>query len=143
MSELRTQLDENQKCLNDITHEKGVSNWLTAYPISDQGYDLNKQQFWDCVRLHYGWRLTSISSTSNSGSKMDIQHTISCKKGGFITIKHNDLRDLTANLEVCKNVDIEPQLLLVTGETFDNRTASTSNEARVDIKSGRFCLRGQ
>ena len=143
MTELRTQLDENQKCLNDITHEKEVSNWLKAYPISDQGYDLNKQQFWDRVRLHYGWRLTNISSTWIFGSKMDIQHTISCKKGGFITIKHNDLRDLTANLEVCKDVDIEPQLLLVTGETFDNRTANTSNEARVDIKSGRFCVRGQ
>ena len=63
MTELRTQLDENQKCLNDITHEKEVSNWLKAYPISDQGYDLNKLQFWDRVRLHYGWRLTNISST--------------------------------------------------------------------------------
>ena len=51
---------------------------------------------------------------------------MSCKKGGFITIRHNDLRDLNANLltEVCKDVDIEPHLLPVTGETFDNRTAN-------------------
>ena len=49
--ELQTQLDENQMCLNYITQEKGVSSWLKVYPISDQGYDLNKQQFWDCVRL--------------------------------------------------------------------------------------------
>ena len=35
LTELRTQLDENQKYLNDITQEKGVSNWLKAYPISD------------------------------------------------------------------------------------------------------------
>ena len=70
---------------------------------------------------------------------------MSCMKGGFITIRHNDLRDLTANLltEVCKDVDIEPQLLPVTGETFDNRRANTSNEARVDIKSRRFWVRGQ
>ena len=76
---------------------------------------------------------------------MDIQHAMSCKKGGFITIRHNDLRDLTANLltEVCKDVDIEPQLLPVMGETFENRTANTSNEARVDIKSRRFWVRGQ
>ena len=76
---------------------------------------------------------------------MDIQHAMSCKKGGFITIRHNDLRDLTANLltEVCKDGDIEPQLLLVTGETFDNRTATTSNEARVDIKSRGFWVRDQ
>ena len=76
---------------------------------------------------------------------MGIQHTMNCKKGGFITIRHNDLRDLTANLltEVCKDVDIEPQLLPVTGETFNNRTTNTSNEARVDIKSKRFWVRGQ
>ena len=52
---------------------------------------------------------------------------------------------MTANLltEVCKDVDIEPQLLHVTGETFENRTANTSNEAKVDIKSRGFWVRGQ
>ena len=77
---------------------------------------------------------------------MNIQHAMSCKKGGeFITIRHNDLCDLTANLltEVCKDIDIEPQLLPVTGETFNNRTANTSNDARVDIKSRGFWVRGQ
>ena len=140
-----TQLNENQKRLNDITQKKGVSNWLKAHPISDQRYDLNKQQFWDCVRLRYGWRLTNIPSTCSCGSKMDIQHAMSCKKGGFITITHNDLRDFTTNLlkEVYKDVDIELQLLPVTGETFNNQTANTSNEARVDIKSRGFWVRGE
>ena len=117
LTELGTQLNENQKRLDDITQEKGVSNWLKPYPISYQGYRLNKQQFWDCVRLRYGWRLTNNSSTCSCRSKMDIQHSImGCKKGGFITIRHNDLGDLTANLltEVCKDADIEPQHLPVT-----------------------------
>ena len=26
-------LNENQKCLNEMTQEKEVSNWLMAYPI--------------------------------------------------------------------------------------------------------------
>ena len=128
MTKLRTQLDENQKHLNNITQEKGVSNWLKAYPISDQGY----------ICLSYGWRLTNIPSTCSCGSKMDIQHAMSCKKGRFITIRHNDL--LT---EVCKDVDIEPQLLPVMGETFENRTANTSNEASVDKKSRGFWVRDQ
>ena len=60
-------------------------------------------------------------------------------------IRHNDLRDFTANLltEVCKDVDVEPQRLPVTGETFENQTANTRNEARVDIKSRGFWVRGQ
>ena len=76
---------------------------------------------------------------------MDIQHAMSCKKGGLITIRHTDLRDLTANLlaEVCKDVDIKPQLLPVTDETFNNQKANTSNEASVDTKSRGFWVRGQ
>ena len=60
---------------------------------------------------------------------MDTQHATSCKKGEFITIRQNDLRDLTAKLltELCKDVDIKPQLLPVTGEKFNNRTAKNGN----------------
>ena len=70
---------------------------------------------------------------------------MNCKKGGFITIRHNDLRDLTANLltDIWRDVDIEPQLLPVTGETFENRTANTSNEARGDIRSRAFWVIGR
>ena len=55
-------------------------------------------------------------------------------------MRHN-LRDLTVNLltEICKDVDIEPQILLVTDESFNNRKTNTSNEARVD--QGAFLMR--
>ena len=76
---------------------------------------------------------------------MNIQHAMNCKKGGYITIRHNDLRDLTANrlTKICKDVNIKPQLLLVRSETFNNRTANTSREARVDLKSRVFWVKGQ
>ena len=32
------------------------------------------------------------------GHKMDMQHAMTCKKGGFITIRHNDVWDLASNL---------------------------------------------
>ena len=74
---------------------------------------------------------------------MDIQHPMICEKGGFIKTRHNDLRDLPANLltKVCKDANIE--LLPVAGETFNNQTANTSNEAKVDIKPREFWVRGQ
>ena len=79
-------------------------------------------------RLRCGWRLTTIPSTCSCGSKMDIQHAVSFKKGGFITIRHNDLRNLTAHLlmEVCKDVDLEPQLVPVTGEESFNKWAANT-----------------
>ena len=84
-----------------------------------------------------------IPSTGSCGSKMDIQHAMRFKKGGLITIRHNDLRNLTAYrlTESCKDVDIEPKPVM--GEIFNNRTASTSNEARVNIQSRGFLVRGQ
>ena len=55
---------------------------------------------------------------------------MSCKRGGFVTIRHNDWPDLTAKLlnNVCNDVEIEPKLLPVTGEIFLNRTPNTPNK---------------
>ena len=39
---------------------------------------------------------------------------------------------------VCKNVDIGPRLLYITGETRINRRTNTINEARVDIQIKGF-----
>ena len=53
---------------------------------------------------------------------MDTQHAMSCKKRGLITIRLNDLRNLAANqlTELCKDVDIEPQLPPTMGQIFNN-----------------------
>ena len=42
-----------------------------------------------------------------------------------------------------KDVDVEPQLLPVTGETFKYRRVNTSTEARVDTKPTGFWVRVQ
>ena len=45
---------------------------------------------------------------------------MSCNKGGFLSISHNDLRDLTARIvpDVCKDTEIEPKLLLYLEKNF-------------------------
>ena len=68
------------------------------------------------IRLRYGWENMQYTNICPCGSKFDIHHSMSCKKGGFIyirpLIRQIDLRDLTANMmpEVCKNTKIEPKL---------------------------------
>ena len=42
LNTLQNRLNENQLRLNSINREKGVSSWLTPYPISDHGFDLIK-----------------------------------------------------------------------------------------------------
>ena len=62
-----------------------------------------------------------------------------CKKGGFITMRHNELRDLEAELlnTVCKDVQIEPVLQDITGEVL-NPGANKSADARLDIHARGF-----
>ena len=62
----------------------------------------------------------------------------------FITIRHNEIRDLTANLlsEVCNDVTVDPHLAQVTGERFKNKTANDSDEARLDVSARGFWVRG-
>ena len=52
-------------------------------------------------------------------------------------MRHNEIRDTFANLmdEVCHDVQIEPMLQELQGETFDNKTTCSDEEARPDIKA--------
>ena len=69
---------------------------------------------------------------------------MSCKKGGFVSIRHNDLRVITAKIVsvVCKDKEIQPKLLPLSGEELHERTANQSNEARLDIRARGFWERG-
>ena len=111
-------MNDKEKRLADISALTGFSNWLTLLSITEFGFKLSKQQFWDSIRLRYGWENSHLPTSCPCGSKFDIQHSMSCKKGGFIYIRHNDLRNLTANvmLEVCNDTEIEPKLTPLSGE---------------------------
>ena len=79
------------------------------------------------------------------GYKFDIQLNMSYKKASFIYKRHNNLRNLTANMmsEVCKDTEVEPKLTPLSGEELHSRTSSSSNEARVDIRTRGFWKWGQ
>ena len=145
LESIRSSMNEKQLRLNDNNTEKGVSNWLTVLPIKHHGFDLNKQEFWDGIRLRYGWNLLNLPTVCACGTKFDLQHAMNCKKGGFINIRHNNVRDLTSNMlsEVCKDVTSEPLLLPLTGEEFERKSTKTANESRLDIKARGFWLKGQ
>ena len=125
--------------------EAGSSNWLTSLPIRAKGFSLNKQEFVDAVALRYGWPVEGLPDLCACGSPNDVTHTMTCKKGGFVCIRHDEVRDLTASMlrEVCQDVTTEPALLPLDGEHLRYRTANTSNEARVDVSARGFWVRGQ
>ena len=61
--------------------------------------------------------------------------TTSCSVGDFPGMRHNEIRDLTANLlwEVAHDVCVEPALEPLSGEMFPFRSTNIEDHARVDV----------
>ncbi|XP_066919036.1 uncharacterized protein [Clytia hemisphaerica] len=142
---IRAEMTDDQKRIHEANCYTGASNWLTNLPIRDQGYDLNKEQFHDALRIRYDWSIPRLPSECVCGNRFDISHALSCKKGGYVTLRHNEVRDITAKLldEVCVNVRNEPRLITLDGEGLTHKTANTSEGARLDVSATGFWTPGQ
>ena len=124
----------------DLAQEKGASSWLTSLPLKEFDLVLHKGAFRDAVALRYGWLPKNIPTHCSCGSTFTVEHALSCPKGGFPIMQHNEVRDLTANLmtEVCHDVCIEPALQPVTGELLSGAFANTDDGARLDVAASGF-----
>ena len=71
--------------------------------------------------------------------QFSVDHAIVCQRGGFIIQRHNELRDLEAEMlrMVCNDVEVEPVLQEVTGETI-NHGANKAPDAPLDIHARGF-----
>ena len=89
--------------------------------------------------------LPNLPTNCACGDQFSVAHALTCKKGGFIHQRHDAVKNLIASLldNVCCDVNIEPELIPLTGEKMDYKTANTSSEARSDIKAKGFWQQGQ
>ena len=101
LENIRSYLTKEQTRLNNLNQEYGSSSWLTTLPISEEGYDLTKQLFWDLIRIRCGWTLTRLPVYCECGERFDLEHALSCKKGGW-------LRIITTQLSEKHNIIITP-----------------------------------
>ena len=60
--------------------------------------------------------------------------------GGFPTIRHNEIRDFTANAmsETCHDVCIKPPLQALTTEPLPHATSNRDDGARLDLRTQGF-----
>ena len=144
LDEIRKNMNKEQLRANDLAQMKGASAWLTALPLRDEGYQLNKREFFDALALRYRWAVKRLPILCVCGKKFDPDHANTCMKGGFIHRRHDQLRDLLAELmdEVAHDVRIEPDLQPLSGETL-RATANQDDEARLDIAARGFWQRGE
>ena len=126
-------VDEKTKKLLLCAQEKGASSWLSTLPIKKLGYSLNKREFRDAVSLRYGWQIPDTPVLCGCGSDNTIDHILTCKRGGYVSMRHNALRDIEGELlrNICKDVKIEPQLI----PNQNENAGSNAEGARLDISA--------
>ena len=143
---MKDRLHENHRYALDLAAEKGASCWLKTLPLKRYHFDLTITGFRDGLALHYGSKPLKIPEICPCGDPFSLSHALQCNKGGYTQMRHDEIRDTFAAImkEVCSDVEIEPKLQPLEGESFVHRTTSTEDEARLDIKANglwdsRFC----
>jgi len=102
---------------HDLAAEKGSSVWLTVLTLREMGFNLNKREFRDAIKLRYDWPFDVIPSSCVSGDIFTFDNALIRKQGGLLTQRHNQLRDLEAQLlsMVCSDVEVELGLQDISG----------------------------
>ena len=117
---------ENQNDLYDIILERSTpiqrkrlernfetrnSAWLTVRISDRDNFCLSKSEFNDAIAMRYGLPLKAFPSKCDGcGSAFDFPHALSCKNGGLISLRHNEVRDVLGDLSslAWSNVQKEP-----------------------------------
>ena len=134
--ELYETLSDLDKLQLDLAAEKGASSWLTALPLKSFGFLLNKQEFGDAVCLRYNLKLKNTATSCACGEMNTINHSLICKRGGYVSFRHNSLCKVTAELltPLCKDVILEPCLLPTAGVRLP-AGSNTADNARCDVSA--------
>jgi len=131
-----------------IIRSAGTGAWLTTMPSLLNGSDLSAEEFRDGIRLRFGLTPTALPHRCDGcGDRFTTEHAMSCRKGGLILQRHNDLAaewgQLCGQALTPSNVSDEPLIqssrdVQVAGS---NRTEPTP-ELRGDIAVHGFWTRG-
>ena len=118
---------------------------LLSFHYINRDFFLRRKALWDALRMRFGIPLKRIPQNCECGSPFNVQHALSCPKGGFTIILHNEVRDLTAKLlaEVCTNTTVEPTLAPLTGEKRDYLSSIKADDARADVSARGLWQKGQ
>jgi len=73
--------------------------WLSSVPDCLNGNILSMEEFRDNIRLRYNLApLDMPRHCDGCGERMTVEHALSCKKGGLVHIRHDDVASEFANL---------------------------------------------
>ncbi len=97
------------------SQDKGASSWVNVrnvIPLEDEGFNVNKEEFFDSFRIIYNLPLPLLPVTCVFSQPNNLTHALQCQEGGFVNRRHDNIIDFLVCLlkEVCINVQAEPHL---------------------------------
>ncbi|KAL7474494.1 hypothetical protein ACHAW6_000466, partial [Cyclotella cf. meneghiniana] len=102
--------------------------WLSTIPDRFSGIELTKDEWFNNFAIRYGWHPANLPDQCDGcGAGLTLEHGLSCKRGGLVGIRHNDVRNKWAHL--CSialtnlRVVIEPTIF------YGNRSRAGENNA--------------
>ncbi len=116
ITEVKTEYTSRKKATNDsalksilskqppdlsraLARGKKTGQWLSVMPSTVNGTALSGQEFNDALLLRYGRAPGDLPSHCDGcGQKFSVQHALECKIGGNVISRHNEIRDILADL---------------------------------------------
>ena len=79
--------------------EEKISSWLNVIPVAKHNFDLTAQEFRDSLAIRYKKPLLEVPPNCDGCNALfDLSHALSCRKGGLVTQRHNEVRDAFGDL---------------------------------------------
>ena len=122
---------------------KGTSNWLAALSLQRYGFNLTKAELKVdlALALRYGWQPKNFppvfpSVHVESPSQSPIHYTVP-REGipTFVTMRYEAPLQTSWQKSACYDVELEPKLQPLEGESFDKKNTTTDDDARLDFKA--------
>ena len=87
------------KVKKQMEHAAIAGAWLSTVPDRFSGTELTKEEWFDIIAIRYCNRPANLPDQCNGcGAGLTLEHGLSCKKGGLVGIRHDDVRDEWAHL---------------------------------------------
>jgi hypothetical protein len=132
----------------DRTGETGA--WLSCIPNRFDGTELSSEEFFDNLAIRYGLRPRGLPERCDGCDEpFSVEHGLSCKKGGFVGQRHDDVCEEWAHLcsmaLTASRISSEPEIFYGRGLNAAQRSESEvlGDEARGDVGAHGFWKRGR